>query len=491
MKRLSFRSIIVITLIGVIGLMSSSAFYIYSIYLKELIHIEAERKAEYEKSILAALDMLKDQFYYSIDAHDGRVIKTILLRMNERDEVLDAYLYDGYGDIKFSLKNDTIQHLKISSEELLSSEEEIYLKSFPLEEPPFTRAYFRMPNIPSCYECHASEQQNLGYVVIDVALPIADENISFIRKSSILFTLIMIFVIIAFIMLMHYRFVRKSLGDFKSTIHSINNGNLDIRLSIPETKELGILGKNFNSMMDNFQQAQKELKEFHRKELRSNYKLATIGEMSARLAHEIRNPITGIANAIEIIVSETSDQENKPIFEEIQRQTNRVNNAVSDLLKYARKKDLNLEINNINEIIRPLVFFLGNQVNEKEININLELQENVPLLRVDHMQIEDVLLNLGLNAIQAITGKGTVTYKTTFSEAENRIFIFVTDTGKGIPQENLSNIFHPFFTTRNEGTGLGLAIVKDITNKHKGEIWVENNTTAGCTFTISLPVERE
>ena len=249
-----------------------------------------------------------------------------------------------------------------------------------------------------------------------------------------------------------------------------------------------MLGKNFNSMLDTFQLAQKELKEFHKKELRSNYKLATIGEMSARLAHEIRNPITGIANAIEIIVKESNDKENIPIFEEIQRQTNRVNFAISDLLKYARKKDLNLDLNNINEVIPSLVFFLEKQLKNKDIKFNIKLHDAVPFLRFDIMQMEDVMLNLGKNAIKAINEKGSITFETKFSSIEKRVYIYVTDTGEGIPKDNLSRVFHPFFTTHNEGTGLGLAIVKEIIDKHKGVIWVENNITGGCTFTISMPV---
>ena len=106
------------------------------------------------------------------------------------------------------------------------------------------------------------------------------------------------------------------------------------------------------------------------------------------------------------------------------------------------------------------------------------------------MQMEDVLLNLGINAIQAIHTEGSISYKTTFSHDDKRVYIYVSDTGKGIPGENLSQIFHPFFTTRNEGTGLGLAIVKDIIDKHNGDITVENNIAKGCTFTISTPVSR-
>lgn len=486
MKKLSFRSIILITLIVVIGLLSSSAFYIYSLYLKKIIDEESVKKSEFERSIVSALELLKYQFYYSVNEHDEMVIKTILHKLNNRDQVVNAYLYDGSGDMKFSLNGDTVPHIDVMLGEPPYTDENIHLTNFPLEELPFTRAYFHMQNTPSCNKCHPSEQKSLGYVVIDVAMENPINNITFIRKSSILFTLVMIFVILGLILLIHYRFVRKSLGDFKGTIAAINNGNLDNRFSIPKTKELGLLGISFNNMLDNFQMAQKELKDFHQKELRSNFKLATIGEMSARLAHEIRNPITGIENAIEIIISETNDKENIPIFEEIQRQTKRVNNAVSDLLKYARKKDLNLEKNNINEVIRSLVFFLESQVKQKEIRFDLDLQDNIPLFHFDHMQFENVLLNLGLNGIQAIQEKGSVTFKTTFSSNEDKVFIYVIDTGKGIPNDDISQVFHPFFTTRNEGTGLGLAIVKDIVEKHEAEIWVENNSDGGCTFTISM-----
>jgi two-component system sensor histidine kinase AtoS len=231
------------------------------------------------------------------------------------------------------------------------------------------------------------------------------------------------------------------------------------------------------------------LQEFHNKELKSNYKLATLGEMSAKLAHEIRNPVTGISNAIEIIVKGTKDSENIPILEEIQRQAKRVNNAISHLLKYSRKKDLNLEKNSINELIMSVLVFLNSQVKEKTIIFNHKFQDNIPLFSFDHAQMEDVLLNLGMNAIQAIPLKGSISFETSFDSVQNKVFISITDTGIGIPEENLSRIFHPFYTTRNEGTGLGLAIVNDIIEKHSGQVYAENNKTGGCTFHISLPIE--
>jgi two-component system NtrC family sensor kinase len=486
MKRQSFRSIITITLFLVVSIISFASFRIYSDFLWKRIYAESESNT---LSALVTLELLKDQIYCTIDEHDGRIIETLVQRMDKKEQIINSFIFNADGELKFSLYSDSASAVPVTFDVLQASEEGVSIESFPSAAPPFSRAFLRMQNASPCFECHAQEQENLGYIVLDISMAKTEGNTAFVQRSSIFFTLIMVVVIITFILFMHYKFVRKSLREFNNTIQTVNQGNLESRLSIPETKELGRLGKNFNSMLDTFQMAQKELKEYHKKELRSNYKLATIGEMSARLAHEIRNPITGIASAIEIIVNDTKDEQNKPILEEIQRQAQRVNDAISSLLKYSRKKELNLTMNNINEVINQLVFFLNNQVQHKKIEFHLDLQDNIPHFRFDPEQMEDVLLNLGLNAIQAIPKDGSITFNTSFNPAENRIFIYVIDNGKGIPFDDLSKVFHPFFTTRNEGTGLGLAIVKEVIDKHEGEIWVENNNGGGCTFVISLPIE--
>lgn len=486
MRNQSFRSIITFSLILVITIVSFSAFNIYSTYLNKKIYAESERNVI---SALVALDLFKDQFYCTTEEHEGKIIETMIQRMDPKDQVLNSFIFDARGDLSYSLHEDLINAVPFSPDELASTNEGVNIKSYPSEEPPFSRAVIHMHNSPSCVECHSPDQEHLGYVVIDISMNEQKGNTGFIHRSSVLYSLIMVVVIIILIVFMHYRFVRKSLREFNHTINKINTGNLHARLSIPETKELGRLGKSFNEMLDTFQMTQKELQEYHKKELRNNYKLATIGEMSAQLAHEIRNPITGIANATEIIAKETRETENKPILEEIQRQAKRVDDAISSLLRYSRKREMNLAMNNINEVIQQLVLFLRNQIKEKEIQFSLELSGEVPHFRFDHEQMEDVLLNLGLNAIQAIPKKGSVIFKTKHKPSENKVYIYVSDTGIGIPVDDLSNIFHPFFTTRSEGTGLGLAIVKDIIDKHEGEIWVENNKPRGCTFTISLPAE--
>ena len=136
-----------------------------------------------------------------------------------------------------------------------------------------------------------------------------------------------------------------------------------------------------------------------------------------------------------------------------------------------------------------LVFFLKNQKQNTKIDFVLDLQPEIPVFNFDTEQIENVLLNLGINAVQATNNDCTITFHTVFDSIGKTVKVSVEDTGEGVPAEKVADIFKPFFTTRTEGTGLGLAISKDIVEKHNGTIWFENKETGGCIFTISLPTE--
>lgn len=475
----SFRSKILITLILVISVFSYISFQIYSNYLGKKFYKSAEDNAT------SFLFFLKDEIS---NVHDGRLLMSLLKNMEKDNHVLKTYLLDANGEIKQS--TDSTSHSELADlKEFVSSEKEIFVKTHKIEKIPFSRAFLRVNNSQACYLCHSPEKSTLGYVVIDFSLHDTRSFIRFARISSLIFTIVMVVIILCFVLIMHYRFVKKSLYGFSNTIYRINEGDLSTRVSIPESRELGRLGKSFNEMMEKFQQAQKKLVYYHQKELKDTQKLASIGEMSARLAHDIRNPLTGIVNSIEVIAGELKGSPYRPILEEIQRQANRVNNAISNLLKYSRPIELNLRNGNINEIAASLVLFLSSQKVNNRINFKLDLQPGIPNFSFDAEHIENVLLNLGLNAIQAIEKEGQVIFRTYYDEGSGKVIISVQDNGPGIPVEKVPEIFKPFYTTKTEGTGLGLAIAKDIIDKHRGDIMFENIPGNGCIFTISLPLE--
>jgi signal transduction histidine kinase len=438
-----------------------------------------------ENDISSYLHFFRDQI---IAIHDGRTIRPSLQELAKSESIMGAYLFDPQGTILYPPGMTELRNNNFDFNELSTREDDITMQTYKLGDVHFSRAAIRFSNQPACYNCHSPDKSILGYVVLDFSMHKYEDTAVLTRNFGLFFTLIMVSLIIMFVMIMHYKFIKKSLADFKTTINIINNGNLEGRVKIPESKELGELGRSFNTMVDQFQHTQEELQQYHEEELKNKQKLASIGEMSARLAHEIRNPVTGIGNAIEIIIEETEDNQYKPVLEEIRRQANRVNKAISNLLNYSRSKDLNMQECEINEIIQSVVFFLNNQAVSKKIYFQVDLGKDVPLFRFDPEQIENVLLNLGMNAIQTIGNEGIIEISSTFDPRRKRVCVSVKDNGKGIPEDKIKDIFNPFFTMRTEGTGLGLAIAKEIIEMHHGEISAENNPDKGCTFHISLPI---
>jgi two-component system, NtrC family, sensor kinase len=479
LKIYSFRTKIIILLILVISVSSYLSFQIYSNFLSNRIYNDAEQ------DVSMFLYQLKDEI---TNIHDGRLLKKLLKNMEKSKHVMNTYLLDAWGNVR-QATDTTSGAAMLDIRNFEVSGDEMSVKIYRNQHVPISRAFLHVYNSPECYKCHSPQQSTLGYVVIDFSLQDRTNYIAVARTSSIAFTIIMVVIILIFVLLMHYRFVKKSLYGFSNTIFDINQGDLSRRVSIPESKELGQLGKSFNQMMEKFQETQKKLLYYHQKELQDAQKLASIGEMSARLAHDIRNPLTGIVNSIEVIAGEMKDSPYRPILEEIQRQAGRVNIAISNMLKYSRPMEINPREGNINDLVESLVLFLKSQKVNKKINFILELQEGIPTCKCDQEQLENIIMNLGMNAIQAIEKEGQIIFRTSYDKSSKMISISVEDSGPGIPPDKESEVFKPFFTTKTEGTGLGLAIAKDIIEKHNGDIWFENLPGTGCKFTISFPLE--
>ncbi|MCF6169582.1 MAG: ATP-binding protein [Bacteroidales bacterium] len=465
--------------------MSFFALYIFNSYMAGEMYKHAE------KDIHTGISLMQGQIIHTVSQFGGKALHPLLDNFKRDSHFQNIYVFNSNDSLVYQSDTTSAHFGEPAFIKTADLNEDVSIESFTSRSDPNLRAYIRFQNAPSCQQCHNSSKKYLGMLVFDIPLGDTTENISTMRNFSILYSVLIVFIILVSAFLVHYRFVKKSLYKFHRSIDIINQGNLDERLSIPDSKELGKLGKSFNDMVDTFQKTQKELQIYNQKELENKYKMATIGEMTARLAHEIRNPITGIANAAEILVEHVPEDENKPVLEEIRRQAERVNNAISNMLRFSKSTNITLEKNDINEIIRNLVFFVKNQTHHKKVEFKKELQENIPLFRFDQEKIENVLLNLVLNAIQSISEAGTVTFKTAFDTGKKQVIITVEDTGAGIPGPILKDIFNPFFTTRTEGTGLGLAIARENVEKHKGKIWAESEESKGTKFFITLPIDNK
>jgi PAS domain S-box-containing protein len=223
-------------------------------------------------------------------------------------------------------------------------------------------------------------------------------------------------------------------------------------------------------------------------------RLISLGELAAGVAHEIRNPLTGIGVVLDIL---RRRKELSPgdleLAQEATAEIDRLERIVAGLLDFARPKDFNFEVAAINDVVESMLFLIKKQCRNQNLLFNVRYGENIPAVRMDQEKIRQALLNVVINAIQAMPGGGNLTIETACrnggDSAWNSVVVTISDTGPGIPEADRDRIFDPFFTTHSDGTGLGLSITHSVIKEHNGKITVESDECGGTTFIISLPVD--
>jgi two-component system sensor histidine kinase HydH len=225
-------------------------------------------------------------------------------------------------------------------------------------------------------------------------------------------------------------------------------------------------------------------------EIRRKEKLAAIGGLAAGVAHEIRNPLSsikGIATYFKNKFDENSDDEEMAgvMIEEVER----LNRVISELLEFARPTELKLKTTDVNSLIEHSVRLIEKEASDKNIDIKLDLSQQPLSAQIDSDRFSQCLLNLYLNALQAMEKGGQLSIKDSVTH-DNFIVIEIRDTGPGIKVENLNKIFDPYYTTKTKGTGLGLAIVHKIVEAHNGSIKVRSISGQGTSFIISVPTKQ-
>ena len=228
-----------------------------------------------------------------------------------------------------------------------------------------------------------------------------------------------------------------------------------------------------------------------KKEIAISQRLASLGNLAAGVAHEIRNPLSSIKGFATFFKERYRDRpEDKKTADIMIQEVDRLNRVISQLLEFARPMDINKQRVSIHMVIQDTLKMIEGQAKEKEIIIHADLSPDVDEVFIDPDKITQVFLNLYLNAIEA-TQRGGALSVILSPQNERTIRIDISDTGRGIDPNELAHVFDPYFTTRPTGTGLGLAIVHKIIEAHDGEIRVDSVKGKGTTLSIFLPTERE
>ena len=239
-----------------------------------------------------------------------------------------------------------------------------------------------------------------------------------------------------------------------------------------------------------YEQQQERLRRMYRAD-----RLAVIGQLAAGTAHEIRNPLASIRSTIQYLQSDEQDKERYEMFSGVINEVDRINEILQDLLSFSRPREPRKEQTKLTEIFNRVFLLVSNMVRKKGIQVEYYCEEEEPKIQADPAQLEQVFLNLVMNAAESLDKGGEITISlinTQRSEDRNQsegYQINIEDNGPGIREEELEKIFDPFYTTKPHGTGLGLSIVYGIINKHGGDIGIESKVSEGTTVKIRLPKE--
>jgi signal transduction histidine kinase len=338
-----------------------------------------------------------------------------------------------------------------------------------------------------------------------------------VRENVMLTTGFHVLLVGILIVLFTRRFVDRPIEELIVGTQAVSEMKLEEPLKLPRSGELGALARSFEIMRTRLKEAHDEVNNFtqtletrvqertqqlevaHQRLVQTD-RLASLGQLSASVAHEINNPLSGVLNLSVLIQRIMGERgipperlpEVKRYLEQISHETARVGKIVSDLLAFSRRTTPHRVPGDLQRIVASLVTIIGHKFELMGVELDVRLPDGLPTIPCDPSQIQQVLVNLLMNAAEASTGKpnARVLLTADVSHETERILIRVRDNGEGMAPELAAKIFDPFFTTKGEGkgVGLGLAVVYGIVEAHHGSIDVQSAVGKGTTVTVSLPL---
>ncbi len=374
-------------------------------------------------------------------------------------------------------------------------------------------------NEPSCYNarCHEHPKSQTVLGVLDVMLPLKglDASLVQLRHSTFIGGAFMVLSVTLFSGIFIWIMVNIPVRKLTQGTHEITKGNLDHRIKVRSSDEIGDLADSFNRMSEELGRARDELTEWAQTleerveqktdELRralSNMvqmeKMASLGKLSASVAHELNNPLAGILAYARLLkkkigkgnLTEQSSKEIENELNMIADESARCGNIVNNLLLFSRQKVGDFQSQNLGPIIEQSLKLIAHHLSMNNVRYELNMPEAAVEAICDPQQIEQALIALEINAIEAMPDGGILKIGMRLLEKEGEVEIRVSDNGIGINGEDLEHIFEPFFTTKKDGkgTGLGLAVVHGIVERHNGKIEVQSRPGMGTTFIMRLPL---
>lgn len=507
--------------IGTLMIVGSTIFW-YFLFK----HQEKELLQNSVKYGYSFVDYIKKSTRYGMLTFQELLIQQTIEAIGSAEGVMNLRVLDNQGRIKYSSNKEGVGLVLDQKSPVCTT---CHISGEPVRDTPswsihkgdknFRILNFVQPiyNEPACYTstCHAHSQKQrvLGIIEANLSLEILDKSIKKQGIAITIYVLAFLFVISIVLCTILWNFVSTPVSLLAQGMKRVAEGDLDYTINIKRKDEMGELADAFNSMTYDLKKAKQELMEWgntlekkvqekteamHRAQaqLIHSEKLASLGRMAAGVAHEINSPLTGIVTFGHLLLKKfpPGTQEREDI-EVIIDQANRCSTIIKGLLGFARASAAEKALTNINDVLHSSINIVRNKADFFNIKLITDFDPSLLRVKADSSQLQQVFLNMIVNAADAMEGKGTLTLTTRNITENDQDFVEVEfrDTGPGIPKENLEKLFEPFFTTKpvGKGTGLGLAVSHGIIQEHGGKISVITKLDEGSSFVIKLPAQRE
>ena len=515
-------TLLLVLMVGIFGLLGYLNIRLHRQHLETSVLGSAERVS----------DVIKRSTTYYMLRNDRDGLYQMMETIADEPGMVKVRIFDKDGRVSYSTDSAEVSHVVDKRAEACYG---CHAQSQPmarLNRPDRFRIYRNggghrvlgiitpIENQPACSNaaCHAhpASQQILGVLDTNISLAKADAQLAASTRSMLVYTAGAMLIVALLSWIFVWRVVGEPIKALKSGTERLSQGDLGYQLQVQSHDEVGDLANSFNTMSlqlrsaneeivawartleDRVDQKTRELKRAHDHVLHVE-KMASIGKMAAVVAHEINNPLSGILTYAKLLrkwldrgeTEGDKHEEAMQCLELIAGESRRCGDLVKNLLTFSRTAPMNVETTDLNAVMDRSVRLVQHQLELNGVQLQLDLANDLPRVQCDPAQIEQVVLALVMNAIDALPRGGNLWLRTRINESRDEVEIQVRDDGIGIPADILPQLFEPFLTTKESGhgVGLGLAISRGIIERHNGHIEVQSEAGKGTTFTITLPLE--